>query len=309
MKSRPGPPLPPALGAAVGEFVAHLRAERGLSPHTVDGYGRDARRFAAALAASGLTFRTAAEEDVRRHLRSLRAAGAGPRTLARAAAAIRTLLRFLAAEGEAPERLARDAVLEAGRSVRPLPRTLGAREVVSILEAIDTSTPEGLRDRALLEILYATGARISEATAIRPADLSIREGLVRLRGKGGRERIVPVGREALRWLGRYVADARPALLGRRTDPGWLFLSRRGRRLARNSAWHAVKRAARAAGLASRTTPHVLRHAFATHLVENEADLRAVQELLGHARIATTEIYTHLSTRRLRALHRRHHPRG
>lgn len=191
---------------------------------------------------------------------------------------------------------------------RPLPGTLSEREVTALLHAPDVSEPLGLRDRAMLEVLYACGLRISELVGLTAASINLRQGVLRVVGKGGKERLVPVGQEALRWIERYLAEGRPALVRGRPSAA-LFPSRRGGAMTRQTFWHAVKRYAAFAGIDREISPHTLRHAFATHLLNHGADLRAVQMMLGHADLSTTQIYTHVAQRRLQALHREHHPRG
>jgi integrase/recombinase XerD len=198
--------------------------------------------------------------------------------------------------------------LESPRLPRSLPKSLSEAEVESLLAAADVSTPQGVRDRAMLETLYASGLRVSELVGLKTMQVSLDMGVVRVLGKGAKERLTPLGEEAVAWIERYQREARPALLaGRKSDA--LFVTARGGPMTRQGFWTLVKRHARAAGIRAPISPHTLRHAFATHLINHGADLRVVQLLLGHADISTTQIYTHVARERLKALHRRHHPRG
>jgi len=336
--------------AGIEAFLLHLRVERGLAAATLAAYGGDLRAFAASPEARGAWERS--PEPVLDHLARL-AGTAGPAgrvlrptSLRRRTAALRAFYRFCAAEELIVGDLA--AFLDLPREPRILPDPLTVAEVERLLEAAGpgevvttadlASLPAGatdapvavpapappaalahalaarLRDRALLELLYAAGLRVSEATGLDAENLSLAEATVRVVGKGDRERRVPVGEIALDWLARYRDEVRPGLLALHRAPlargGPLFLSARGRRLSRQGAWQVVTRAAGAAGLAGRhVTPHTLRHSFATHLLEGGADLRVVQELLGHASIATTQIYTHLTGERIREVYARAHPRA
>lgn len=291
---------------ALDAFRDHLAAERTLSPHTVASYLHDLDRAASFLLARRRSTPAAVtRRDVHDHIADLSASGLKPRSVARALSSLKTFFKFIVAE----HGLENDPTeeVEGPRIGRPLPKAIGAKAAERILEAIDVSTPGGLRDRAMLELLYGSGLRVSEVVGLRPGDLSIAERLVRVRGKGGKERLVPLGRASIGWVGRYLVEGRPRHLSARPDPGALFLNARGGRLTRQAIWLAVKAAARAAGIA--ISPHTLRHAFATHLVEGDVDLRTVQEMLGHADIATTQIYTAVSSERLRQVHRKYHPRA
>jgi integrase/recombinase XerD len=328
----PSSPVPPDLAAAIDGFLLHLRVERGLSPATISGYGADLADFARSPEAAGWGTSPDAALDYLGRL----AGGAGPSgrvlrptSLRRRTAALRTFYRFALAE----ELVAVDVAghLDLPREPRILPDPLTVEEVERLLDAVDPDAvvapaapgrrprPTGaaviaaLRDRALLELLYAAGLRISEALRLDLDDLDLAGGSVRVIGKGDRQRVVPVGDVAVAWLRRYSDVGRPVLLAgdrsRMVRGGPVFLSDRGRRLGRNHAWMAVKRAASTAGLGDRVSPHTLRHSFATHLLEGGADLRVVQELLGHASISTTQIYTHLTGERIREVYARAHPRA
>jgi integrase/recombinase XerD len=309
------PTAPASLQAAIDDYLAFLRVERGLSPATIAAYRTDLADFGGAIAkqAGGLKW-SESPEPATRYLaaRTRRGTSSGglrglaPTSLRRRAAAIRGFYRFAYGEGLIPIDVA--ARLDLPRQPRLLPETLSQDETERLLEAAGT-----LRGRALLELLYAAGLRISEALRLDLEDVSIDGAWVRVVGKGDRERLVPVGDVALEWLRRWLADGRPGLLAlHHVKPlrgGPLFLGDRGRRLARQQAWSIVKSAAAAAGLADRVSPHTLRHSFATHLLEGGADLRIVQELLGHASISTTQLYTHLTGERIRAVYARAHPRA
>jgi len=237
---------------------------------------------------------------------SLSGEGLAARSVARTVHAVRGYYRFLVRES----RITADPMenLRAPRAFRPLPRYLTAGQVDTLLEAPDVSTPIGLRDRALLEVLYATGLRVSELIALKPDDVDLDVGLVTAFGKGRKERLVPLGSEARRWVASYLEETRAGLLkGRRTDV--LFVSNRGARFSRMGVWGIVRRHAVKAGIASILTPHVLRHSFATHLLERGADLRSLQSMLGHADISTTQIYTHVTKERLKQIYDAHHPRA
>ncbi len=299
------------IDAAIEAYLLHLRVERGLAPATLRAYAGDLAGFAADPAvAAGWTTST---EPTTRYL----AGAAGilrPTSLRRRAAAIRGFYRF--AYGD--EFIERDlaARIDLPRPSRRLPEALDIAETVAVLEAAggaDPDRPVHVRDRALLELLYAAGLRISEALGLERDDLSLDGAFVRVIGKGDRERLVPVGDEALAWLRRYLETVRPAWLAlHHVDPvrgGPLFLSAHGRRLGRQQAWAVVRRAAEQAGLAERVSPHTFRHSFATHLLAGGADLRVVQELLGHASISTTQLYTHLTGERIREVYARAHPRA
>jgi integrase/recombinase XerD len=290
----------------VAEFLEGLQAERGASPHTVAAYRHDLHHFLAFLRDTGRPLQRARPDDVVDYVEHVRRAGLKPASLARRLSAVRGFLRQLVRDG----RLAQDPTehLERPRANRSLPRTLNRRDAAALVESPDLTGAGGLRDRALLELLYATGMRASECLGLRPEDVNLTAGYVICTGKGRKQRLVPLGDEAAGWLKRYLAQVRPRL-ARGRDSGRLFLSLRGGALSRQSLWLIVRRAAAAAGVRRRVSPHVLRHSFASHLLENGADLRSVQTMLGHADIATTQIYTHLPSTALRRMYDSFHPRA
>jgi integrase/recombinase XerD len=291
---------------ALREFLAALQTERGASPHTLAAYRTDLGGFLAFLKRRRRPVEGARLGDLSDYLAELRRRGLGARSAARHLSSVRGLYRFLVASGE----IRRDPTehLESPRPPRRLPRTLSVEDAAALVESPDLSAPEGLRDRAMLELLYASGLRASECLALRLEDLNIPAGYVTATGKGNRQRLVPVGAPALRWVERYVLTSRPAFI-KRGDPGALFVNRYGRPLSRQALWMMIKRAAKRAGLQSTVSPHTLRHSFASHLLERGADLRSVQAMLGHADIATTQIYTHLPSTAVRAMYRKFHPRA
>ena len=305
---------PPAGGAAaarppegiVRDYLDHLRVERALSPNTLEAYGRDLARLEAHAARKRRNVVALRQADLAAFIGELRGQGLAPRSVARSVHAIRGLYRFAVREG----RLAGDPMqnLKAPRAFKALPRYLSGAQVEALLGAPDTATPLGLRDRAMIEVLYATGLRVSELIALRAADLDMQVGIVTCFGKGGKERLVPLGEVARSWVSRYLAEVRPVMIGQRSTTV-LFLSRRGARLSRMGVWGIVRRHAVTAGVERILTPHVLRHSFATHLLEGGADLRAVQAMHGHADISTTQIYTHVTRERLRQVYDRFHPRA
>ena len=291
-----------SLGRGTEEFLAALRSERGLSPATVEAYRRDLRQYL-----EFLDGRPPSPEEASGFVGHLSERGLAASSIARKVAAVRGLHRFLVAEslsGDDPTLL-----LESPRRGRSLPKALTVGEVVGLLEAPDPSMPLGRRDRALLEFLYATGARVAEAVALDQIDLDLDDGTALLTGKGGKQRMVPVGSHAVTAVGAWLPD-RLSLRRTGRDPGAVFLNARGSRLTRQGVFGIVRKAARKAGLPpDRVSPHVLRHSMATHMVEGGADLRSVQELLGHASITTTQIYTSVSPRHLVEVYVLSHPRG
>jgi integrase/recombinase XerD len=288
------------------EFLAALQTERGASPHTLAAYRGDLAGFTAFLSRRGRAVGAARLGDLSEYLAELRRRGLGARSAARHLSAVRGLYRFLLAAGE----IRRDPTehLESPRPPRRLPRTLSIKDAAALVESPDLSATEGLRDRAMLELLYASGLRASECLALRLEDLNIAAGYVMATGKGNRQRLVPVGAQALKWVERYALTSRPAFV-KRGDSGALFVNRYGRPLSRQALWMVIKRAGRRAGVRSTVSPHTLRHSFASHLLERGADLRSVQAMLGHADIATTQIYTHLPSSAVRAMYRKFHPRA
>ena len=281
--------------------------ERGLSGNTVDAYGRDLARYLEYIQEQGLTGpERAGRSTIIAYLLHLSRLDVGPRSRARVLSALKGFYRFLVSERLASENPAGD--LETPRHPSYLPQTLSEAEVENLLEAPEISRAGGLRDRAMLELLYATGLRVSELVGLRVASINLEAGYIRTMGKGGKERLVPVGDAARDWVKRYLTEARGKLLGNRKSTH-LFLNRRGTGLSRQYFWRKIGDYAREAGIRKKISPHTLRHSFATHLLAHGADLRAVQMMLGHADISTTEIYTHVTRERLRELHRRHHPRG
>lgn len=300
-----------SLDHAVTAYLDHLRVERGLASATIRAYDSDLRSFGKWL---GERDWTAHPERALAYLASLARppAPSRPATHRRKAAALRAFYRFCFAEELIDVDIA--SRLDLPRPGRPLPSTLDQIEVEALLEAVQPIDSVSIRDRALLELLYSSGLRVSEALGLDLDDLSISTGSARVIGKGDLERIVPVGDVALKALSRYLDDAggraAPASDGRDAHRGGpLFVSIRGHRLGRMEAWRAVRRAALRAGLGRQVTPHTLRHSFATHLLEGGADLRVVQELLGHASITTTQLYTHLTGERIRQVYARAHPRA
>lgn len=304
-----------SLAAERATFLEHLAVERGLSAHTVTSYGRDLEQFAKYLDEQGIV--SAAEIDAS-HIgafMSLQRSQRGHResSVARALAAVRVFLRFLVHEGQ----LSADpsATVDAPRTWRRLPHVLSADRADALVRAPHEETSSSAkrwrlpcRDRAILELLYASGLRVSELCGLCEEDLDAAQGVVRVTGKGSKTRVVPVGHSALAALRRYTVSVRPKQRGTR-DGGRLFLSKGGRPLDRQAVWSLLRKYARRIGLTGKVSPHTMRHSFATHLLEGGANLRAVQELLGHANIATTELYTHVDAQRLLSVHERFHPRA
>lgn len=289
------------------QFRDYLALEASSSAHTVDAYLRDTRRLASYGEGLGLPGPAALTPGhLREFVYALKDLGLAAATIRRQISSIRTYFRFLASEGHVAEDPS--ARLETPKGWRTLPTVLTTAEVERLLDAPNPDEPLALRDRALLEFAYATGVRVSELVRLAQQDVLFREGLARVLGKGGKERLVPVGRRALGAVALYGREIRPRL-DRGKGDGVLFLNARGTPLSRVGAWGIIKAMARRAGIAKRVTPHTLRHTFATHLLEGGADLRAVQEMLGHADLATTQLYTHVDREYLRAVHKRYHPRA
>jgi integrase/recombinase XerD len=296
-------PLEPALDL----FLAHVRVEKGLSENTVEAYGRDLRRYVAHLDGLGVgSWERVTRTEIRSHLGALVQGGLSPRSQARALSAIRSLHGLLFSE----KLTTADATdeLESPRPGRALPELLAHGEVERLLAAPDPRTPAGRRDRAMLELLYATGLRVSELVSLGVNDVNLETRVLVARGKGNKERLVPVGAPAADTVKAYLAGARERLLrGRRSKD--LFVTPRGGRMTRQGFAKLLGRYARAAGIRRRISPHKLRHSFATHLLEGGADLRAVQAMLGHADVSTTQIYTHVDRSHAKRLHERFHPRA
>ena len=290
----------------IDRFLQALWLEKGLSANTRAAYRSDLSHFNGWLSERGVELPLAGREVLADHLAWRLEQGYKSRSTARLLSGLRGFYRFLLRE----ELIAVDPTLlvELPRIGRPLPHSLSEAEVDALLAAPDVDEPIGLRDRAMLEVLYACGLRVSELISLSLEQLNVRQGVLRVHGKGNKERLVPLGEEALYWLERYQRQARPLLLDGRPS-AVLFPSLRGEQMTRQTFWHRIKHQARVAGIAKSLSPHTLRHAFATHLLNHGADLRAVQMLLGHSDLSTTQIYTHVARARLQDVHARHHPRG
>ncbi len=297
----------PADIAAIDAFCDQLWLRDGLAPASLAAYRRDLAAWSAWLAHAGRPLVAADRGDIERWLAEQFRARAKATSIGRRLSTLRRFYRLQLEQGAIRE----DPTLRvtAPKPGRRLPKALSEAQVDALLDAPDVATPRGLRDRAMLETLYATGLRVSELVGLTHAQVSLASGVVRVVGKGSKERLVPLGEEAIAWIVRYTKDARPGFAGTIRDPH-LFLTARGRPLTRQAFWALVKHHGAVAGIAAASlSPHVLRHAFATHLLNHGADLRVVQLLLGHADITTTTIYTHVARERLKALHAAHHPRG
>lgn len=298
------PALPPA--PAVESWLDQLRVERRRSSHTLDSYARDLehlRRFAAGLERD---LSALDRHDLEAFVRELMGRGLSPRSVARVVSATRGFFKFLLVTRQIAANPAED--LQPPRAWAALPKYLSVDEVERLLTLPDVATPRGLRDRAFIELLYATGLRVSELVGLGVAHVNLEAGYLTARGKGAKERLVPIGDEAARWVSRYLREARPRLLRGRSSPRLFVNARGGSALSRLGVWKILKGYGVQAGIARRLSPHVLRHSFATHLLERGADLRAIQMMLGHADLSTTQIYTHVLEARLRAIHERFHPR-
>lgn len=289
------------------EYLAHLRYERRLADHTLESYARDLAALGKFAAAGERPIERLSRSDLEAWVRTSMSEGRSPRSVARGVACIRGFYRFLTLHHYVSHNPAID--LQPPRAWKVLPKFLSVEEVDRLLRAPDVSTPRGLRDRALVEVLYATGLRVSELVQLRPQDLHLEAGYLTTTGKGRKQRLVPFGEEAAQWVARYVKDGRPALLGRRSSPRLFVNARGGPGLTRVGFWKILRGYGKTLGLARRLSPHVLRHSFATHLLERGADLRAIQMMLGHADLSTTQIYTHIHDARMRALYDRFHPRA
>ena len=300
--------LSEANARVLDRFADGLWLNDGLARNTLESYRRDLAQFAAWLdETEGKPLIEAFAADLHRHLAwQVEKKRAKPRTTGRLVASLKRFYQFAVREGLRKDDPAAD--LESPKLPRSLPKSLSEAEVESLLAAPDFATAQGMRDRAMLEALYASGLRVSELVALKTIQVSLDMGVVRVLGKGSKERLTPLGEEAVDWIGRYRREARPELLrGRKSDA--LFVTARGGPMTRQAFWALVKRHAAVAGIRQAISPHTLRHAFATHLINHGADLRVVQLLLGHADISTTQIYTHVARERLKALHGKHHPRG
>jgi len=306
--SRPeAPGAAPRLSMAIVRYLRHVEVERRMAANTIEAYRRDLTKLAAFAAARECQLEALDRADLEAFVRDVMAGGLSPTSTARLVATVRGLYRFLRTVGDVGQNPADD--LHAPRTLSSLPHSLALDDIDALLQAPDVSTPKGLRDRALIEVLYATGLRVSELVGLRLSDLRTNEGFLKCIGKGSKERIVPMGDTAVEWVQKYIAEARPVLLGKKTSP-WVFVNARGgARLSRLGFWKILKACGRRAGVRGRLSPHVLRHSFATHLLERGADLRAIQAMLGHADLSTTQIYTHVLEARLRQVYDRFHPRA
>jgi len=293
-------------GELVARYLRHLEVERGLSPHTVRAYSADLSRYLEWAERSGVDPIGLDHRALRRYLAELDRARYSRTTIKRRLSAVRSFFGYLMTEGVVASDPA--SVLTAPKAPARLPKLVPAEELAALLDAPDPSTPGGLRDRALLELLYASGARVSELSTLQLAGLDLPQGQITVMGKGSKERVLPVHRYAVNRLREYLADARPALAGERSASA-VFLSSRGNRFSEDAIRRMFKKYLAQTGAARSLSPHALRHTFATHLLDQGADLRTVQELLGHVALSTTQIYTHVSMTRLKDVHRATHPRA
>ena len=290
----------------IDAFLDSAWAERGLSRNTLQSYRYDLQSLALHQREIESSLLTASREDLLNFLAGRVGQGSSPRSVSRYLSGFRQFYRWLLREG----RIASDpsALIESPKLGRGLPKALGESQVEALLEAPDTDTSLGLRDRTMLELMYATGLRVSELVDLELTDVNLNQGVVRVIGKGGKERLVPLGEESISWLQQYLSTARPVLLkGAECSP--VFVTARKSGMTRQAFWHAIRKYALAAGIEQAVSPHMLRHSFATHLLNHGADLRVVQLLLGHSDLSTTQIYTHIAREGLKQLHSKHHPRG
>jgi len=295
------------MSASIDTYLTYLRDVRRVSPNTVESYARDLEALAGFADTKDAAVERLDRRDLEAFVRSLMSSGLAPRSVARTVACVRGFYRFAALERRDGKNPAED--LRAPRAWPSLPRFLDLDEVDRLLAQPDVSTPRGLRDKALIEVLYASGMRVSELIGVKPGDLNLDEGYLTCTGKGDKQRIVPIGQQAADWVRRYVREGRTPLLHRRSSP-WLFVNARdGGPLSRVGFWKVLKEYGIKAGISRDISPHVLRHSFATHLLDRGADLRAIQVMLGHADLSTTQIYTHVLEARLRAVYDRFHPRS
>ncbi|MDP2970895.1 MAG: site-specific tyrosine recombinase XerD [Deltaproteobacteria bacterium] len=292
---------------SLDRFLNYLIVEKGLSKNTIEAYSHGLNRFLNYLRRKGMEeVREISKLDIREFLLFLKKKGLSSKTLARNLVSIRVFLRFLTEESILSTNPAEE--IESPKTTKTLPEILSLEEVETLLEQPDTQIPQGMRDRAMLEMLYATGMRVSELTQLQVNHVHLEAGYVLIYGKGSKERIVPIGNEAMKWARRYMGETRERFLKKRESP-FLFVNRSGKPMSRQHFWKSIKAYGRRAGIRKRITPHLLRHSFASHLLERGADLRSVQLMLGHADISTTQIYTHVTGERLKKIHQRYHPRG
>ena len=295
------------ISAAITAFLTHVKVEKGLASNTVSAYQRDLTKFAAFVQKRKLALEAVSRDDLVDFLASLYRQKLESKSVARNLVSLRNFFRFAVVQGL----ISNDPTLnlESPKIRRSLPGYLRLEEVERLLAQPDAKTPFGLRDRAMLEVLYSAGLRVSELVGLRVTDLDSKTGAVRCIGKGDKERIVPVGKKALSTVEHYVQEARPKLIGKAKGSPMLFVNRRGGPISRVGVWKILSAYGRRAGLRVALTPHMLRHSFATHLLERGADLRSVQLMLGHADISTTQIYTHVVEERLKQIYKAHHPRA
>lgn len=290
----------------VDGFIDHLWLEDGLSKNTLTSYRQDLSAFAEWLQKTeNRDLHQARQADIQQYL-AVRFPHSKPRSISRLIATLRRFYRYALRESQVE--VDPTLQIDSPKLPRSLPKSLNEEEVEALLDAPDLGQPRGLRDRAMLELLYACGLRVSELVGLKVTEIGLQEGVIRVTGKGSKTRLVPMGEEALEWIGRYLKEARPDILQKRLSDS-LFVTQRGEAMTRQAFWYLIKRYALQAGIRKPISPHVLRHAFATHLLNHGADLRVVQMLLGHADISTTQIYTHVARERLKQLHAVHHPRG
>jgi integrase/recombinase XerD len=297
---------PAARIAMIDDYITYLRDVRRMSPNTIESYARDLNLLGAFAEKQGVEVGALQRQDLERFVRQLMSSGLAPRSVARAVACVRGFYRFIAVERKQDGSAADD--LRPPRAWAALPKFLSLEDVDRLLAQPDTTTPRGLRDKALIEVLYATGLRVSELISLRAGDLNLDEGYLTCIGKGDKQRMVPLGQEAADWVRRYIRDGRTRMLRKKASP-WLFVNARdGGPLSRVGFWKVLKEYGIKAGISRDLSPHVLRHSFATHLLERGADLRMIQLMLGHADLSTTQIYTHVLEARLRTVYDKFHPR-
>jgi integrase/recombinase XerD len=290
----------------IDTYLAYLRDVRRMAANTLESYARDLSQLAAYAEKRGVTLDALDRRDLEAFVRAQLASGLSPRSIARLVACVRGFYKFATVEHKLSRNPAED--LRSPRAWASLPKFLSLEEVDRLLAQPDVTTPRGLRDKALIEVLYATGLRVSELIALRAGDLNLEEGYLTCIGKGDKQRMVPLGQEAIEWVRRYTRDGRQALLKKKSSP-WLFVNARdGGSLSRVGFWKVLKAYGIAAGISRELSPHVLRHSFATHLLDRGADLRMIQVMLGHADLSTTQIYTHVLEARLRSVYDKYHPR-